>query len=355
MNGGTDGRPRRRLRTAVFGALSVSFACGTATTTAPALDDADASLSDAGSSAPDTGATDASNDGAGDRPIDDGAANTDADDTASDGGIDTDASPCPLRLPATGDPLGVDIERDAFGCYGACGPSCKAECVDSVVAVRWAHDGACVRCEYRVKECKSHAFCRWHDDCYRQCDLRWEAEHTASPASPPSNPCYRTCDNPVLKAAPSCAVDWTQIGVGGPSVRDACWDGSWVTFSELEGSSPEPLAACDDGSPAHAAPWDASHAAWSSDASPTPTLPRGYSCTLDTDCPDRNETCDPDAGDYPGVNGWGRCTDSHLGVDVTPLVPEGLVIPDAGALSGAPCAFDDMCASGHCAHGVCKP
>lgn len=338
-----DARTRRRLRIAAFGALSSGLACGTAATSTSPSTDADAPPFDAGTSS-DMDAV----------PLEDAATN-DAAPTDDASAPDAATSPCPARLPATGDPLGTAIERDAFGCYGACGPSCKAECVDSVVSVRWPHDGACVRCDYRVKECKSHAFCRWHDDCYRQCDLRWEVEHTESPASPPSNPCYRTCDNPVLKAAPSCAVDWTQIGVGGPSVRDACWDGSWVTFSELEGSSPEPLAACTDESPAHTAPWDTSHAAWSSDESLPATLPRGYSCTIDTDCPDRNETCDPDAGDYPGVNGWGRCTDSHLGVDVTPLVPEGLVIPDAGAVSGAPCAFDDMCASGHCSHGVCKP
>lgn len=300
-----------------LGGVFVLLACGTsATSSVPTTLDADPTVLDA--DLPDVA-------------VDAGESNVlDASMSA-----DADASLCPDRLPDTGDPLGTAIERDAFGCYGACGPSCKADCVDSVVSL-WRSDGnTCVRCDYRVKECKSHAFCRWHDDCYRQCDLRWEKDHKEAPATPPSNPCYRTCDNPVVKATPSCAVDWTQIGVGPPSVRDACWDGSWVTFSELATTSvSESAATCGDDASVRPAPWDPRTAKWSSDKAPPATLPQGYSCTHDTDCPDRNEICDPHAGDYPGVNGTGRCEDAGLGVDVAPRVPEGLVLPDASVDAG---------------------
>ena len=79
------------------------------------------------------------------------------------------------------------------------------------------------------------------------------------------------------------------------------------------------------------------------------------SCTLDTDCPDRNQVCDPKAGDYPGVNGWGRCVDAVPFVDagVAPLLPSATFIVDAGADGGAPCALGYECLSGRCLGGTC--
>ena len=292
-----------------------------------------------------------------------GALEVDAGDT---GWSVQDAGPppfsCPPRLPHSDDPLGTAIERDAFGCFGACGPSCKAECLDSFFST-WTDLGAsdggvqCARCDYVVKECKSHAFCRWHDDCYRQCDLRWDAVQAAAPATPPDNPCYRNCDNPVVSAVPLCAVDWTQIGVDGPYVRDACWDGTWVVFSTLAAGPAVEAGACAQDHSSHAVPWDSTTAAWDSTDTPPATLPEGYSCTVDTDCPDRNQDCAPDAGDYDGVNGWGRCENivPFPDVEVAPLIPEGLQIPDAGLQEGAPCGLDYQCAEGHCAHGSCAP
>ena len=267
---------------------------------------------------------------------------------------------CPAQPPGTGEPTGKEIERDLFGCYGACGPSCKAACVDDAVTITRtlapAADGTprCQTCSYKLTSCKSHEMCRWHDDCYRQCDLRWEAEHTEPAASPPWNPCYLTCDNPVAKASLLCGADWTQIGKSTPSIADACWDGSFVAFTTLTAQHVD-ATACAPTRDARPRPWSPNAGAWSGTAKPGATLPKEYSCSRDTDCPDRNQRCDPRAGSIWGINGPGLCVDRvpSPGVDVTPLRPPGTFTNDDGAPEGAPCSLGFACRSGVCEAGVC--
>jgi hypothetical protein len=273
-----------------------------------------------------------------------------------DAGEALDAGPavvhCPAQLRDTGEPTGAAIDRDGFGCYGACGPSCKAECLDDTVTVSLPAGDGCATCTYQLKACKSHALCRWHDDCYRQCDLRWDALHAEAPASPPSNPCYLNCDRPVLDASALCGEDWAQLLTSTPSVRDACWDGSFVLFSTLT-HEVQSTGACSVASDLRARPWAPDVGAWNDYANPPTTLPHGYSCSADTDCPDRNQVCDPDAGDYPGVNGWGRCVDAAPDADVTRLPPTALFTVDGGADGGAPCDLGYQCHSGRCLGGAC--
>ncbi len=262
---------------------------------------------------------------------------------------------CPTRLPRTGDHDGAAITREGFGCFGGCGPSCKAECLESAVTVNFASSsGECVRCTYRVTACKSHEFCRWHDDCYRQCDLRWAAVHAEAPASPPSNPCYLTCDNVVVHASALCGADWSQLATNDPVVHDSCWDGSMTVFTQLvQAERDRATCANDDRTPR---PWAPNFGAWASSETAPATLPLGYSCTNDTDCPDRNQRCDPHAGDYPGVNGWGRCVAAAApAVDVTPLEATGTQLAHGAAPDGNPCWFGYDCASGHCRQLQCAP
>lgn len=261
---------------------------------------------------------------------------------------------CPANAPGTGDIAGASITREGFGCFGGCGPSCKAECLDDTLTISLAAALGCTQCTYKVTTCKSHEFCRWHDDCYRQCDLRWAASHAEAPKTPPSNPCYLNCDNPVVHASTLCGADWSQLFSSSGSVRDACWDGSLVVLTTLT-SSQHSSSTCgaDD---VRARPWAPDTGAWG-DAAPVPkTLPHGYSCTDDTDCPDRNQRCDPKAGDYPGVNGWGRCIDvtPSRGLDVTPLPAAGTRVVGQSADGGVPCDFGYDCRSGHCEHSRCR-
>ncbi len=264
---------------------------------------------------------------------------------------------CPANVLGTGDVAGATLTREGFGCYGGCGPSCKAECLEDTLTTTLTGTHGCTRCIYRVTTCKSHELCRWHDDCYRQCDLRWAEGHAAAPASPPSNPCYLTCDNPVVQASAVCGADWSQLlASSSPSVRDACWDGSFVVLTTLTArSNSGGTAACtvfDD----RARPWAPKTGRWSHAASVPSELPRGYSCGGDTDCPDRNQRCDPKAGDYPGINGWGRCVDlsPFPGIDVRPWPAPGTRLVAPGLDGGAQCLLGYDCASSRCDDQRCR-
>ncbi len=267
-----------------------------------------------------------------------------------DAGIIVTRPECPANLPGTGDVAGASITREGFGCFGGCGPSCKAECLTQTVTLALSAGSGCTSCTYDVTVCKSHELCRWHDDCYRQCDLRWAVDHAEEPASPPSNPCYLNCDNPVVKASTLCGADWSQLLASSPSVKDTCWDGSIVAFTTLAGSrfleTPEQCVITDE----RTRPWAPNTGAWSGSATTPTTLPHGYSCTNNSDCPDRNQYCNPDEGDYPGVNGWGRCLDTMPSpmLNVTPMSALGTRLVGPGAAIGAACSFGYDCASGRC-------
>lgn len=259
---------------------------------------------------------------------------------------------CPATLSTTGSLAGESLTREGFGCYGACGPSCKAECLHDTLTVALAAKAGCTRCTYRVTTCKSHEWCRWHDDCYRQCDLRWATQHSAAPSRPPSNPCYLACDLPIVRASTLCSADWSQVMASTPSVRDPCWDNSLVVFTTL--THVEPTTECltaDD----RARPW-ATTGSWSPEVSPPSGLPHEGSCAADSDCPDRNQTCDLEAGNYPGMNGWGRCRDAvppSTGA-VAPLPTPGLRLLTDAAPDGARCLLGYDCASGRCEAFTCR-
>ncbi len=263
---------------------------------------------------------------------------------------------CPATLQGTGELGGATLTREGFGCYGGCGPSCKAECLEDAITTALPNGLGCTRCTYKVTTCKSHALCRWHDDCYRQCDLRWAESHSEAPETPPSNPCYLSCDNPVVHASKRCGADWSQLlASSAPSVRDACWDGSIVIFTTLVAAKHATSAgdcADEDHRPR---PWAPNTGAWGDFASRPSTLPRGYSCTDDTDCPDRNQRCDPKAGNYPGLNGWGRCVDlsPSPGVEVREWPAPGTRSVTFGLDAGAGCLFGYDCAGGRCTDQRC--
>jgi hypothetical protein len=231
---------------------------------------------------------------------------------------------CPTQFPGTDEASGATVSAVPFPCYGACGPSCKAECVESVAELSLVNeDGSCVSCKYSVSTCKSHAVCLWHDDCYRQCDVRWVSEQSNVPPDTLSNGCYRNCDNPVAKDQPLCSLDWAQQATNQPSVKPDCWDGARVAFSKLLES-----ARLEQNCPATTSlsdPWPSGARAYTGGPAPD-ALPSGLSCSRDTDCPDRNQRCDSAAGDYPGVNGWGRCVGKvpFPGIDTRAVLPSSL-------------------------------
>ena len=263
---------------------------------------------------------------------------------------------CPLTLPGTGDLTGAALTREGFGCYGGCGPSCKAECLERSVTISLPMATGCTQCSYKVTSCKSHELCRWHDDCYRQCDLRWAKSRAEAPPSPPSNPCYLSCDTVVVHESPFCGADWSQLTAGpAPSVRDVCWDGSIVVFTTLI-SSQRVQTQCRTDEELSSRPWAPQAGGWSGAERGPATLPQGYSCGDDVDCPDQNQRCDPSVGDYPGLNGWGRCVGQMpaSAIDVAALKAEGTRLlgstkgPDAG------CWFGYECASGRCQSQRCR-
>lgn len=281
--------------------------------------------------------------------------------TASDDLVAAADEACPAQLPHTGEPTGKPLDREGFGCFGACGPSCNAECTAEDVTVTRtlapAADGTprCQTCTYKLTSCKSHAFCRWHDDCYRQCDLRWDAQSAAAPPTSPWNPCYLTCDNVVAHSSLVCGADWSQLGADVPSVSDACWDGSLSAFSSLTAQHVS-ATQCGPTRDARPRPFASSHAAWASTATPPGAPPEGYSCTFDTDCPDRNQRCDIFAGSIWSVNGPGLCVERHPspGIDVTPMLPPGTWKQGEALAAGEACAVGWECRSGVCESGACK-
>lgn len=285
-----------------------------------------------------------------------------ADDPTSVEPLNAVAEDCPAQLPNTTEPTGAAIDREQFGCFGACGPSCKAACVEDDVTITRtlspAADGTprCQTCTYHLKSCKSHEFCRWHDDCYRQCDLRWDAASASAPANVPWNPCYRSCDNPVAHADLLCAANWSQVGADTPSVSDACWDGSFVAYSNLTAQHVDTTmcAATKDSRPR---PFASDQALYAGTATPPATLPEGYSCTFSTDCPDRNQRCDIFAGSIWGINGPGLCVDivPSPKVDVKQLLPAGTWTKGQVLAAGTACSLGYQCKSGTCANGTCAP
>jgi hypothetical protein len=158
----------------------------------------------------------------------------------------------------------------------------------------------------------------------------------------------------VIDSSVLCGADWAQLLASTGSVRDACWDGSFVLFSSLTLEVQNPLA-CPSVRDLRPRPWAPDVGAWNDFASAPTSLPHGYSCAVDTDCPDRNQVCDPDAGSYPGVNGWGRCVDAVPSPDasVAPLLPTATFTVDGGADAGASCDLGYQCLSGRCLDGRC--
>jgi hypothetical protein len=103
-------------------------------------------------------------------------------------------------------------------------------------------------------------------------------------------------------------------------------------------------------------PFSPNQGAWSSSDQPPATVTRGFSCTDDTDCVDRNQWCDPKAGDYPATNGWGRCVDGRDAgpFDTTQLPNLGLSVTSVFLGADAGCSFGFECMTGECASGRCR-
>jgi hypothetical protein len=262
---------------------------------------------------------------------------------------------CPENIPDTGDLEGLHITRESFGCYGACGPACESECDEGREFVYEVQgDGQCSLCTYVVSACKSHDFCRWHDDCYRQCDHRWAALHEEEPENAPNNPCYRNCDLPVLTATVGCGADWAQLDAGEPQIDPECWDGSFVVYSKLL-SSDVVAGACTASTESSPRPFFGQVDLWDDESVPPEAMPQGYSCSNDEDCPDRNQYCELDTTEPGGINGPGRCYDIEPspGVDLSPLETAGLRSGTDWLPDGEPCVFGFDCQGGHCVDGNC--
>ena len=264
---------------------------------------------------------------------------------------------CPSEIPNTGELDGFGITRKGFGCYGACGPACETECeapIEFVYSVQGTEQ--CARCTYTVLSCKSHEFCRWHDDCYRQCSRRWEALHEEDPPSAPNNACYRNCDLPVAETSYACGIDWAQLfEAEEPDIGPECWDGSFVVFSKLV---EEELVdgICEGSSDNATRPFAGQAFTWDSSIDPPTELTQDESCGMDEHCPDRNQYCELDIAEPVGLNGPGRCWDLEPSpmIDVRPL--EAVGTREASQISpiGALCLFGFDCWSGWCVDGVCS-
>lgn len=268
---------------------------------------------------------------------------------------------CAATLPGSSEPTGAALDPWLFGCFGACGPSCRAECVSQRVERHQRatlEDGgvACVQCAYTLLTCKSHAACRWHDDCYRQCDARFAEEESGEPAYIPLNRCYSACDGPARDTGGLCSADWTQIGDSTPALSDRCWDGSVILFTRLDAPAAVQPGECPTEPPALPA-LSFSDGTARAQQGQVVTLPegptRGSSCLLDADCPDRNQVCTLRAFP-PGAVCADRPRGAERNVDVTPLVPPGLHTPDNPRQTGLACVVDGQCASRRCAGGVCR-
>ena len=160
--------------------------------------------------------------------------------------------------------INTELDPYGFGCYGACGPSCKATCrdipnVEKVYRVKNTEGAILTRiCTYKRFECLSDLRCRKHDECYRQVDLKYYIDHNKDLSSPPSTlgtTGYRLCDvkGPFLDEAskiqrwfnvtdPSqltpqernlCFANYivgnVQTGIGD------CWDGTTTKYADLIG------------------------------------------------------------------------------------------------------------------------
>lgn len=90
--------------------------------------------------------------------------------------------PDPVLPDVTGNPVG-------FGCFKACGPSCR--CFNRKDSRTTTQFGA-KTCEWRLIQCGTHPFCDWHDVCYNNCDFQFPGN--VSDHSLVRFKCYRGCD-----------------------------------------------------------------------------------------------------------------------------------------------------------------
>jgi hypothetical protein len=152
----------------------------------------------------------------------------------------TPPSPAPAAedlLPKNALPMRVDeplVPRDphtpqGFACYGGCGPSCQCAGKE-VTTEQGCAEGYPYRCLWQITRCKTHEFCRWHDECYLRCNQIYPGvegdEKSMSRAV-----CYRDCDA-------SCVLGTKPIGsvgdmIAAPPARystKACID--WARASD---------------------------------------------------------------------------------------------------------------------------
>ncbi len=179
--------------------------------------------------------------------------------------LDPTQLPAMEGLPRDLKTINPDLAPYGFGCYGACGPSCKATCrdiapVEKIYRIK-AADGTMVTrlCSYKRIECLSDLRCRKHDECYRQVDLQQFAKthDTSKPPSTLGTTGYRVCDvkGPFLDEASkiqrwfsvtdpsqltpqernlcfaSYIVGNVQTGLGD------CWDGTTTKYADLAGEN----------------------------------------------------------------------------------------------------------------------
>lgn len=179
--------------------------------------------------------------------------------------------------------------------------------------------------------------------------------HAERPPTPPSNPCYLSCDYPVATTHLLCGADWAQQFSSAPEVKDSCWDGSIITSTQLVAQTLTENA-CPLTTERRPRPFAPNQGTLSASDQPPATITKGFSCTDDTDCADRNQWCDPKAGDSPATNGWGRCVNGRDAgpFDITPVPANGLSLKSVLLQSDAGCWFGFECQSGQCSVRHCR-
>lgn len=76
-----------------------------------------------------------------------------------------------------------------FGCFLSCGRSC--ECINRVNGKTTTTVEEFL-CDWETVTCNTHPFCRWHDTCYRNCDITFPGKIDDGNFS--RSLCYLSCD-----------------------------------------------------------------------------------------------------------------------------------------------------------------
>lgn len=160
-------------------------------------------------------------------------------------------------LPKNINTLNPALDPYGFECFGACGPSCKAMClqgpqVTKTYLITKNGQQGYKKCMYSITKCRSSSVCRAHDECYRRSDVDYMQKWgpTASPPSTFSTMGYRLCDLGPFSREVGKLYDWYNTSsmqsltdqqrtlcwayyMAGtvPDGNTGCWDNTYTNYA----------------------------------------------------------------------------------------------------------------------------